>query len=99
LHCQICGRPFKSSGGRYRHGRSHSYHTCPRDRCHAIFETAEEALQHAEDPSHRFNKVFYACPVSKCRLKAVGKVMARPYLEENAKRPSRPKRSMRSSKS
>ncbi|KAH7266690.1 uncharacterized protein BKA55DRAFT_711054, partial [Fusarium redolens] len=58
---------------------------CPRISCQRRFKTSDEALRHAEDPSHAPGPKYYACPSPNCHMTAVGRGMSRPELKEHWK--------------
>ncbi|RGP59736.1 zinc finger 76 expressed in testis [Fusarium longipes] len=75
FQCKICKELFKSPAGRRRHERRHTHYTCPIYYYDKSFETAEEALAHAEDPYHGSEEFFYACQLPNCHMTVVGKVL------------------------
>jgi DNA-directed RNA polymerase subunit RPC12/RpoP len=83
FECRHCSKEFDLRPSRDSHEKRHTMLRCPRNLCHKWFATAEAAIKHAEDPDHGAGKVLYRCPISTCRLTAIGKVLKGTDLVEH----------------
>ncbi|EWY80170.1 hypothetical protein FOYG_16239 [Fusarium oxysporum NRRL 32931] len=78
--CGFCGKKFQFLPSKNVHEEKHTQHACPRNSCYQVFNSIEEALEHAKDHQHRSDQQLYECPLKNCRLAFIGKALDKPSL-------------------